>query len=62
MPLNQEQILEIQLSAEYLTKKRIKETQEQREYKETLADKIAEAKAPRRVKEESGEVESKKGK
>ncbi len=43
MPLNIEAITEIQLSAEYLTKKRIREAQEQKEYKENLADNIAKA-------------------
>lgn len=59
MALNTEQIIEIQLAAEYNTRKRIRETQEQREYKETLVDKIAEART--RKVEKPAKVESKKG-
>lgn len=64
MPLNIEQITEIQVAAEYLTRKRIRETQEQQEYKETLADKIAESRArktekPAKVEEKA--TDSKKG-
>ena len=62
MPLNIEQITEIQVAAEYLTRKRIRETQEQQEYKETLADKIAESRARKTEKKvEEKATDSKKG-
>ena len=60
MGLSIEQITEIQLAAEYNTRKRIRETQEQREYKETLVDKIAEART-RKTEKPAKAVESKKG-
>jgi hypothetical protein len=61
MGLNIEQITEIQLAAEYNTLKRIREAQEQKEYKETLADKIAEARTRNSAKPAKEAAEPKKG-
>jgi ArsR family metal-binding transcriptional regulator len=73
MGLSKEQIIEIQSAAEFLTLKRIRENQEQREYKEDLADKIAEVRARKTEKKavveetevkaevKDAKVESKKG-
>jgi len=64
MPLTIEQITEIQVAAEYNTLKRIREAKEEKEYKETLADKIAEARTRKTVKPEKVDTkatESKKG-
>lgn len=61
MGLTIEQITEIQVAAEYNTLKRIREAQEQKEYKETLADKIAEARTRNTAKPATKATESKKG-
>lgn len=61
MGLTIEQITEIQVAAEYNTLKRIREAQEQKEYKETLADKIAEARARNTGKPATKATDSKKG-
>lgn len=64
MGLTIEQITEIQVAAEYNTRKRIREAEEQKEYKETLADKIAEARTRNTAKPEKVEAkatDSKKG-
>lgn len=56
MPLTKEQIIEIQVSADYLTRKRIRENDEQREYKKNLADKIAEVRDRKPEKKVEAEV------
>lgn len=66
MPLTKEQIIEIQSAAKFNTEKRIREAQEEKEYKEQLVQDIAEARSPRvdvskKVKKEAKKDESKKG-
>ena len=52
MPLNEEQRIEIQESAKFLTLKRIREAKEEKEYKENLINRIAEARSAKTTKKD----------